>query len=170
MSVLLWGLGVPTLVLVAQILIWRIRRPTRDNRVLLFMIVAALVGFLVMSVLPVPKVSILYPESFWALLYALALAAAVSLLYLITYATLEAKSPSTLIVLAAQAAEEGMTAESAVALFNDDEFIMGRIQGLERIGQVRRQDGRLFLTLHGRLFLEAFVLPRRFMGLAHWGG
>ena len=170
MSVLLWGLGVPTLVLVAQILIWRIRRPTRDNRVLLFMIVAALVGFLVMSVLPVPKVSILYPESVWALLYALALAAAVSLLYLITYATLEAKSPSTLIVLAAQEAEEGMTAESAVALFNDDEFIMGRIEGLERIGQVRRQDGRLFLTLHGRLFLEAFVLPRRFMGLAHWGG
>ena len=170
MSVLLWGLGVPTLVLVAQILIWRIRRPTRDNRVLLFMIVAALVGFLVVSVLPVPKASILYPESLWALLYALALAAAVSLLYLITYATLEAKSPSTLIVLAAQEAEEGMTAESAVALFNDDEFIMGRIEGLERIGQVRRQDGRLFLTLHGRLFLEAFVLPRRFMGLAHWGG
>jgi len=170
MSVLLWGLGVPTFVLVAQILIWRIRRPTRDNRLLLLMIVAALVGFLGVSLLPLPKASILYPESFWALLYALALAAAVSLLYLITYVTLEAKSPSTLIVLAAQEAEEGMTAESAVALFNNDEFIVGRIEGLERIGQVRRQDGRLFLTLHGRLFLEAFVLPRRLMGLGHWGG
>lgn len=170
MSVLLWGLGVPTIVLVVQILVWRVRRPKRDNRVLVVMIVAALVGFCAMSILPVPKSSIFYPESLWALLYALVLAAAVSLLYLITYATLEAKSPSTLIVLAVQEASEGMTAESAVALFDDEEFIVGRIEGLERIGQVRRQDGRLFLTLHGRLFLEAFVLPRRLMGLGHWGG
>ncbi len=170
MSVLLWGLGVPTLVLIAQILFWRIRRPRSDNRALACMIGAAILGFLVMSALPLPKASMLYPDSFWAMLYALALASAVSLLYFITYATLEVKSPSTLIVLAAKETTEGLTMESVAAFFSDEEFIGARIEGLERIRQVRRNDGRLFLTWHGWLFLEVFVLPRRLMRLRHWGG
>ncbi|MEI7863808.1 MAG: hypothetical protein WCI38_00450 [Chthoniobacterales bacterium] len=170
MSVLIWGLGVPTLVLVAQIIIWRIKRPASDTRVLALMIGAALLGFLALSALSGSKVPLLYPASIVAVLYALALSSAVSLLYLITYATLEAKSPSTLIVLAAQGSREGLTTEAALALFSDDEFIGVRIKGLERIGQLRREDGGLFLTLHGRCFLEAFVLPRRLMGLEHWGG
>ncbi|MFZ9932867.1 MAG: hypothetical protein ACO3G9_06690 [Chthoniobacterales bacterium] len=170
MSVLLWGLGVPTLVLVAQILVWRIRRPAADSRVLALMLAAALVGFVSLAVFPLPKAAMLYPDSAGAVLYALVLAGAVSLLYLITYATLEAKSPSTLIVLAAQETKEGLTVDSAAALFGDDEFIGNRIEGLEQVGQIRREDGQLFLTLHGRLFLEVFVLPRRLMGLGHWGG
>jgi len=170
MSVLLWGLGVPTLVLVAQILIWRIRRPAADSRVLGLMLTAALIGFVSLAVLPLPKALMLYPDSVGALLYALALASAVSLLYLITYATLEAKSPSTLIVLAAQEAKDGLTVDSVVALFSDEEFIGHRIEGLEQMRQVRREDSKLVLTLHGRVFLEVFILPRRLMGLSHWGG
>ena len=110
------------------------------------------------------------PQGWLAVLYALALAGAVSLLYLITYATLEAKSPSTLIVLAAGKSAQGLTAEDAVALFSDDEFIVQRVDGLVRIGQLRRAGESLHLTLHGRIFLESFLLPRRIMGLQHWGG
>ncbi|MGA0092911.1 MAG: hypothetical protein ACO3J2_01305, partial [Chthoniobacterales bacterium] len=79
MSVLLWGLGVPTLVLVAQILVWRIRRPAADSRVLALMLAAALVGFVSLAVFPLPKAAMLYPDSTGALLYALVLAGAVSL-------------------------------------------------------------------------------------------
>lgn len=110
------------------------------------------------------------PEGPLASLYALALAGAVSLLYLITYAGLDAKSPSTLIVVAAQRASGGITREEAEGLFTDEEFIVQRVEGLVQIGQLRRDDGNLHMTLHGRLFLGAFVLPRQIMGLKHWGG
>lgn len=110
------------------------------------------------------------PQGLFESLYALALAGAVSLLYLITYAGLDAKSPSTLIVVAAQRASGGITREEAEGLFTDEEFIVQRVEGLVQIGQLRRDDGNLHMTLHGRLFLGAFVLPRQIMGLKHWGG
>jgi hypothetical protein len=170
MSVLLWGLGIPTFVLVLQIFIWRIRRPVSDNRVLVFMIATVLLGFISISFLPLRKDSMLYPDSTGAFFYALTLALAVSMLYFITYATLEAKSPSTIIVMAAQEAKEGLTTENVASLFSDDEFICGRVARLESIRQVHRQYGRLFLTLRGRLFLELFIFPRRLMRVGYWGG
>ena len=92
------------------------------------------------------------------------------MLYLITYAGLDAKSPSTLIVMAAGRSAEGLTMEDAASLFTDEEFIVQRVDGLVRIGQLRRAGENLHLTLHGRMFLESFLLPRRIMGLQHWGG
>ena len=134
------------------------------------MIATVLLGFIATSFLPFCKDSMFYPESTGAFFYALTLAFAVSILYFITYATLEAKSPSTIIVMAAQEAKEGLTTEIAVALFSDDEFICGRVAHLESIRQVHRQYGKLFLTLRGRLFLELFIFPRRLMRIGYWGG
>jgi len=161
---------VPTAVLLLQILWWRVRRPAGDVRALTFMLALALGAFALLAALPGSSAALAMPQGWLAVLYALALAGAVSLLYLITYATLEAKSPSTLIVLAAGKSAQGLTAEDAVALFSDDEFIVQRVDGLVRIGQLRRAGESLHLTLHGRIFLESFLLPRRIMGLQHWGG
>jgi len=172
MIILLWGFSIPTFVLVFQIFIWRIRKPVSANRALVLMILTALLGFIVLSVLQIGKSSlhICYPESGGALIYALALASSLSLLYFITYTTLDAKSPSTIIILAAHEKKGGLAMDAVVAMFSEDEFIGARIEHLERIGQVRRQDGELFLTLHGRLFLDVFILPRHLMGLRYWGG
>jgi hypothetical protein len=168
--ILLWGLGVPTAVLLLQIVWWRVRRPAADVRLLTLLLVVALVGFAALAALPVSSAALAMPQGWLAVLYSLALAGAVSLLYLITYAGLDAKSPSTLIVLAAEKAETGLTMEEAATLFTDEEFIVQRVEGLVRIGQLRRSGENLHLTMHGRIFLESFLLPRRIMGLQHWGG
>ncbi len=171
MRILLWGLGAPTGVLLLQIVLWRIGRPRRDVLVLAAMLCAAGAIFAVLCMLPGAVSALRLPEGIFAATYALVLAGAVSVLYLITYAGLEAKSPSTLMVLAAEvSAPHGVSVEGLSALFSDEEFIVDRVHGLVRAGQVREVDGMFTLTLHGRLFLEAFMLPRRIMGLSHWGG
>lgn len=171
MRVLLWGLGVPTAILLLQICWWRVRRPASDVRALAFVLVAALIalGFVCLFFSPLPF-GFTPPQGFFESLYALALAGSVSLLYLITYAGLEAKSPSTLIVVAAEKSGSGITRQDAESLFTDEEFIVERVEGLVRIGQLRREGENLHMTMHGRLFLGAFVLPRQIMGLRHWGG
>ncbi len=170
MRILLWGLGVPTAVLVTQIVWWRIRRPLNDVRTLSAWLVFSLGIFGNLSLIPASSRALSMPEGIFAALYALALAGSVSVLYLITYAGLDAKSPSTLIVVAAQESPNGLSRDQAEALFTNEEFIVERINGLVRIGQLRREGENIHLTLHGRLFLEAFLLPRRVMGLRHWGG
>ena len=171
MRILLWGLGLPTGVLLLQVVLWRFGRPRRDVLVLAAMLCAALGLFAVLCFVPGAVSELRLPEGLFAACYALALTGAVSVLYLITYAGLEAKSPSTLMVLAAEAsAPQGVSVEELSALFSDDEFIVERVRGLVRAGQVRDSGENFALTLHGRLFLWAFMLPRRIMGLSHWGG
>jgi hypothetical protein len=157
-------------VLLLQILWWRVRRPAADVRVLALLLVLVLGAFAALAVFPASSAALAMPQGWPAVLYSLALAGAVSLLYLITYAGLDAKSPSTLIVMAAGRSMEGLTMEDAASLFTDEEFIVQRVDGLVRIGQLRRSGENLHLTMHGRIFLESFLLPRRIMGLQHWGG
>ncbi len=156
--------------LLLQILWWRVRRPAADVRVLALLLVLVLGAFAALAVFPASSAALAMPQGWPAVLYSLALAGAVSLLYLITYAGLDAKSPSTLIVMAAGRSMEGLTMEDAASLFTDEEFIVQRVDGLVRIGQLRRSGENLHLTMHGRIFLESFLLPRRIMGLQHWGG
>jgi hypothetical protein len=170
MRVLLWGLGVPTLVLLVQILWWRLHRPTKSTRLLISLLVSSLAVFAVACLLPVLRQALFLPHGLLELCYVLALAAAVSTLYLITYCTIDAKSPSTLIVLAAQRSRTGITFEQACDLFSNEEFIVERVEALVQARQLCLRDDALFLTWRGRIFLEAFLLPRRIMGLQHWGG
>jgi len=170
-SVLLWGLGIPTAVLLLQICWWRVHRPVADVKVLAAVLATALGLLALLCLFPAAVTGALsVPRGLFASLYALALAGSVSLLYLLTYAGLDAKSPSTLIVVAAQQVTDGISREEAEGLFTDEEFIVERVEGLVRIGQLRKEDGNLHMTLHGRLFLCAFVLPRQIMGLRYWGG
>ena len=170
MSVLLWGLGIPAAVMIVQILWWRIRRPQNDRMTLFLMLLLAWTIFGISDGVS----SLMIPEGQVAALaksaYTLALAGAISTLYLITYAGLEAKSPSTMIVLAAHRSGKGITRKDAAELFSNEEFIVQRIEGLVRIGQLRRAGENLHLTLHGKLFLQSFLFPRKLMGLQHWGG
>ena len=171
MRVLLWGLGVPTAILLLQICWWRVRCPASNVRVLACMLVAALALLALLCLFsPFFADALPPPLGLFESLYTLALAGSVSLLYLITYAGLEAKSPSTLIVVAAEKSGGGITRQDAESLFTDEEFIVERVDGLVRIGQLRREGENLHMTMHGRLFLGAFVLPRQIMGLRHWGG
>jgi hypothetical protein len=170
MRILFWGLGVPTLVLLWQIVWWRLRRPRDHQRALGLALLIAVGGLFVLCLFPYAPASFCLPQGWLAAFYATTLAAAVSTLYLITYGGLEARSPSTVLVVAAQQSPGGLTAQDAARLFSDEEFIVERVEGLIRAGQLQRQQDRLFLTLHGRIFLGAFLLPRRLMGLKHWGG
>lgn len=156
--------------LLLQILWWRVQRPAADVRVLAFLLVLALGAFAVLAALPASSAALVMPQGWLAVLYSLALAGAVSLLYLITYAGLDAKSPSTMIVLAAHRSGNGITRKDAAEFFSNEEFIVQRVEGLVRIGQLRRAGENLHLTLHGKLFLQSFLFPRKLMGLRHWGG
>lgn len=157
--------------LVLQVVGWRLGRPHRDVLMLAIMLCVALGLFTAACAIPSAVAALRLPEGLFAAGYSLALAGSVSVLYLITYAGIEARSPSTLMVLAAErSGADGVSMEELGSLFSDEEFIVERVRGLVRAGQVRESEGTFALTLYGRLFLEAFLLPRRIMGLKHWGG
>ena len=160
----------PTAVLLLQVVLWRIGRPRRDVLVLAAMLCAAGGIFAVLCMLPGAVSALRLPEGIFAVAYALALAGAVSVLYLITYFGLEEKSPSALIVMAAEQSRAGLSFEEACGLFSDEEFIVRRVEGMVAGGQMRLDEEGMRLTWKGRLFMEAFLLPRRIMGLRHWGG
>jgi hypothetical protein len=170
MRILLWGLGIPTIVLLSQILVWRIRRPVNDIKTLALMLLGAAAVFLLLCSFPEAVAALSLPVGWPSVAYAAAVAAAVSVLYLITYFGLDEKSPSALIVMAAQQSREGLRFEEACGLFSDHEFIVRRVEGMVAGGQMCVDEKGIRLTSKGRLFMEAFVLPRRIMGLKHWGG
>jgi hypothetical protein len=170
MRILLWGLGIPTIVLFSQILVWRIRRPVNDIKTLALMLLGAGVIFVLLCLFPEAVATLSLPVGWPSVAYAAAVAAAVSVLYLITYFGLEEKSPSALIVMAAQQSREGLRFEEVCGLFSDHEFIVRRVDGMVAGGQMCVDEKGIRLTSKGRLFMEAFVLPRRIMGLKHWGG
>jgi len=170
MRILLWGLGVPTTVLLVQMLVWRIQRPANDIKTLALMLLGAGAVFLFLCLFPEAVAALSLPVGWPSVAYAAAVAAAVSVLYLITYFGLEEKSPSALIVMAAQQSREGLRFEEACGLFSDHEFIVRRVEGMVAGGQMCVDENGIRLTSKGRLFMEAFVLPRRIMGLGHWGG
>lgn len=170
MRILCWGLGVPTIVLLLQVVLWRIRRPASDVKALALMLVFAGGVFLLLCVVPGAVAALFLPLGWASVAYTTAVAAAVSVLYLITYFGLEEKSPSALIVMAAEQSRGGLRFEEACGLFSDEEFIVRRVEGMVAGGQMHLDEEGVRLTPKGRLFMEAFVLPRRIMGLKHWGG
>jgi len=170
MRVLLWGLGLPFAVMLLQIVMWRIRRPSEDIRILAWILFSALVFFIVLSIFPGAVETFSLPVGWASVAYAATLSAAVSVLYLITYFGLEEKSPSALIVIAAEQSRGGLRFEEVCGLFSDHEFIFKRVEGMVAGGQMCVDEKGIRLTSKGRLFMEAFVLPRRIMGLKHWGG
>jgi hypothetical protein len=170
MLILIWGLGLPFAVLLLQIALWRVRRPANDIKALMIMLLGAGVLFLTAYFFPFAVEVLCLPQGWPSVLYTAVVAAAVSILYLITYFGLEQKSPSALILMAASESSGGLSFEQACSLFSDEEFIVERVAGLVSAGQVATDGENMRLTLKGRLFMEAFVLPRRIMGLKHWGG
>ncbi len=170
MRILIWALGLPLAVLLLQIVLWRVHRPANDIKALMTMLLGAGVLFLAACFSPSAVEVLHLPQGWPSVLYTVVVAAAVSILYLITYFGLEQKSPSALILMAASQSSGGLSLEQACSLFSDEEFIVERVAGLVSAGKVARDGENVRLTLKGRIFMEAFVLPRRIMGLKHWGG
>jgi hypothetical protein len=170
MRIFLWGLALPFGVMLLQIAIWRIRRPCEDIKLLACMLFCALIVFILLCIFPIAIEELLLPTGWASVAYTAALYSAVSVLYLITYFGLEEKSPSALIVIAAAQTSGGLRSEEVWGLFSDHEFIVRRVEGMVAGGHMCVDETGIRLTSKGRLFMEAFLLPRRIMGLKHWGG
>lgn len=86
--------------------------------------------------------------------------------YLITYAGVEATSPSLVIIRAlAAAAPRGMTVSELQPLIRDEEFILPRLYALERDHFVESEDSVIRLTARGRSAARSAHLIARIFGL-----
>ncbi|CCQ89720.1 membrane hypothetical protein [Nitrospina gracilis 3/211] len=163
MQVLVWGLALLILALALHLIIWKIRLPQRQTKVLLQIFFGTLVlGSAVLWTNPEASLFGVTAPTRWAQFLHIALMfTAFTLAYMITYSGLEADSPSLVMVQAvAEAGKPGLPVETFFERMNDDVLVKPRLRDLLTDKMAVLEDGRYRLTPKGRLMARLFVVYR----------
>lgn len=159
MKVLVIGLALIALAFLVHLIVWKIRIPGRQTKVLLLIFFGSLiVGLLVIGML-----------SSWIVcwldyLHISLFVTSITLAYMITYSAIEADSPSLVMIMAInRAGSDGLDKEAFEDLMTDECLIMPRIRDLILDQMVYLKDDRYCLTSKGVLFARIFILYRRLL-------
>lgn len=167
MSVLLWGLALLLGALALHVLRWRARLPKNQLAALLKLFIAvllcwlganALLGLAGISALGLPLAPV--PCLHAALLYFSA-----ALAYVVLYTTIDADSPSILILRTLDAAgPEGLTDEELLRRTGMERFFASRLERMDADGMTVRTPQGLVPGGKGGLLLGLVLLWRAIMG------
>ena len=156
-----------------HVVIWRIRVPGRQNKVLLQCFLGVLVvGSLLLNyfsndiaLLGVnPPTRLAAYARLWMYFISFTLA------YMITYSAVEADSPSLVIILKiAATGASGLKEESLLRELNDDALIVPRIRDLLRDKMAVQAEGKYRLRPKGVMLSRLFQLYRNLMGAGKGG-
>jgi len=162
-AALLTTLSLLTASWVAHLVWWRLHRPERQSLgILLVFVVMPVVAALVLRDSPVFRSGDL-PGM--ALLYIAATAC-----YLITYAGVEERSPSLVLVRALQlAGAAGCTRDELAQVITDDAFVAPRLHALKRDGLIAPAVGGFALTPRGRRVAQVAVMLASVFGVRTGG-
>jgi len=154
-------------------IIWRIRIPRRQSKVLLQCFLSVLVvGSLLLyyfsndiALLGVkPPTRLAAYARLWMYFISFTLA------YMITYSAVEADSPSLVIILKiAATGTSGLKEESLLSELNDDALIVPRIRDLLRDKMAEQVEGQYRLRPKGAMLSRLFQLYRSLMGAGKGG-
>ncbi len=163
MAALLTTLALLAISWAVHLIWWRVRRPAHQTLgiLLVFFFVPVLAGSFAgeSSVLRSGDVAGM------SLLYLAATAC-----YLITYAGVDADSPSLVLIRTLQAAgEAGCSREQLARVITDDAFVAPRLHALRRDGLVAPSGSGFMLTRRGRRVARLSVILARLFGV-HAGG
>lgn len=146
---------------------WRVSLPRRQPRALLVLFPAVFAAGLAAMRVAVPDWA---PATAWEALHALFMFGALTLAYIGTYPALEADSPTMAMVMMLDAAgDQGVERSAFEAAFDASTLLVPRIRDLVRDGMADEDDGRLRLTMKGRVFVGILITHRRLMGMGKGG-
>ncbi len=154
------GTAVFLLSLALHVIVWRVRRPTRQLAWLVslfFLLPAALyLGYWFLG--PAPNISRLLLAGVWNF--------ALSLAYILTYPPIQTGCPSLCIIAAVYSAgKKGMTEEEIQKIFSQDSLFSQRMYDLVGDGLVSLRSRDAGITSTGRGLVTFFTLYRRILGL-----
>lgn len=174
MRILFWGSALFVFAFFVHLVLWKIRLPKRQTKVILQIFFAVLtVGIIVLCNLPDNPVfwEITPPVSFAEYIQISLLFISLTLAYMITYSALEADSPSLVIVTTiANAGPNGLDKKCFDELMNDNILVKPRIRDL-LLNKMAKMDGdKYVLTPKGVLFARIFIIYRKIINVSRKGG
>lgn len=172
MQVLFWGLGLLAVAFLLHLIVWKIRLPRRQTKVLLLIFFGTLaVGTVLLWTNPELSLFGIPAPAKWTQFAHIALMfTAFTLAYMITYSGLEADSPSLVMVQTiAEAGEEGLPRETFFQRMNDDVLVAPRVRDLLTDKMAVLEGDRYCLTSKGRLMARLFILYRAILNAGKGG-
>ncbi len=174
MGILFWGLGLFTIAFIIHVVLWRVRLPKRQVKVILqvFIIVFSVGIFVLWKFhLSFPFLGTTQPVNVPEYLQVSLLFFSLTAAYMITYTALEADSPSLVIVSTIiDAGPEGLEKKCFDELVDDDVLIKPRVYDLDRDKMIYMDKGRYRLTSKGLVMARIFVVYRKLMNIKKKGG
>lgn len=159
--------------LVAQVAVWRIRRPAGQYLVLPALALAVLVGSLGVLYLLQAKVGIsgqFLPGSVLDYVNVVMLYSALAMVDFVTYPAVQADSPSlTMVLRIDQAGPKGLALEDLLGELNDRVLVMPRLDDLLAARMVRVNGGRYVVNPSGAVLARVHMSYRALLKMGKGG-
>lgn len=173
MKILILGLILFFTAFILQLIIWKIRIPKRQIKVLLGIFFGTLfTGLLVLKVSPylIPGLGIYAPKYPLEYLHISISFISLTLAYMITYSAIEADSPSLVMIRAvAKAGSGGLDKKEFEKTMNDDLLVIPRVRDLFNDKMAYMEGDKYRLTPKGVMFARLFVFYRNLLNAPKGG-
>ena len=173
MLVLLYSLLLFSMAFILHIVLWKIRLPKRQTKVLLqvfFGTLSAGILSLISISFFVSEVDSIVPQKIPEYLHICLLFISLTLSYMITYSALEADSPTLVMVMTIKkAGQEGLDKKEFDSMLNDDLLIKPRIRDLITDKMAYLDGEKYKLTTKGVLFAQIFIWYRKLLNAPKGG-
>ena len=167
MLVLIYSLLLFSTAFIFHVVLWKIRLPKRQTKVLLQVFFGTLIiGILFLSSISsfTSAVDDFTPQKTLEYIHVCLLFVSLTLSYMITYSAFEADSPTLVMVMTIEkAGQGGLDKKEFIQRLNDDILIKPRIRDLITDKMAYLDGEKYRLTSKGVLFARIFILYRRLL-------
>ncbi len=167
MLVLIYSLLLFSTAFIFHIVLWKIRLPKRQTKVLLQIFFGTLmIGILSLNSISllIPGFDNLIPMKLPEYLHICLIFTSLTLSYMITYSALEADSPTLVMVMTIKnAGQEGLEKKEFDSMLNDDILIKPRIRDLITDKMAYLDGDKYKLSRKGVIFARIFIVFRRLL-------
>lgn len=158
---------------ILQLIVWRIRLPKRQTKVLLGIFFGTLfAGLLTLKIVPylIPGLGIYAPKYPLEYLHISISFISLTLAYMITYSAIEADSPSLVMIRAvAKAGSEGLDKKEFDKTMSDELLVIPRVRDLVTDKMAYIDGDKYRLSPKGFLFARLFILSRKILNAPKGG-
>jgi len=174
MLVLSWGVIFFSSSFFLHIVIWRIKIPKRQIKILVLIFFGVLgLGqvFLLVGSNYFEYISEISPDRIIDYFHISLFVTSLTLSYVITYSALEVDSPSLVMIKSIDdAGPEGLTNDDFIKAMSNDILVIPRVKDLVRDKMIYMNGEKYLLTQKGRWFILVFIYYRRLMNAQGKGG
>lgn len=173
MLILIFTLSLFCIALLLHLIIWKIKVPNRELKVLFQVFLAVLVlgimSLWILSIIILDFYSI-GAKNFMTYLHISLSYITLMMAYIGNYPAIQVDSPTILIIMnIANAGPQGLSEDSLNRSMNDDFLIKPRIVDLLRARMIHKLNDKYTITKKGIIFIKPFVFYRKILN-SHKGG